>query len=338
MEEKADLRPCSQTGCPHGTTGICMENNGKECQYLNGFVKEEVVPAPVETSVIEAELYHLSGNREIEEKHTSRITHDFPCNLVVLVGDPECGKSTLYAALYDKFQKGPCAGYLFAGSKTPIAFERRCHHARLISLNKKSKNERTYSREFAYLHLSVRLETLDEPARHIMFADVNGEKYQNARNQDDEMLSLGVFHRANLICFIADGDLLIDPAKKNAAKANLLKLIGRAVQNNMINTAKGITILITKWDVVEANEKVEEINNFINVSLKKRFPDLVKQTLYIASRSQNSRIPAGTGIESFLDLCLKKSCAQAYDYSDIVLTLDSLRQSQKFKYRTDGSN
>ncbi|WP_316801594.1 TRAFAC clade GTPase domain-containing protein [Pedobacter frigidisoli] len=326
------IKACSQTGCSFNTNGLCMENNGDDCQYLTPVIKEEIVTESETTIQDDYDLFQLSSNKEIDEKNISLITNKFPCNLIVLIGEPECGKSTLYAALFDKFNKGGCAGYYFSGTGTSIAFERRCHHARVISQNNTPKTERTYSREFAYLHLSVRKASLDSSSKHLLFADVNGEKYQAARNDDDEMQSLTVLKNADHIFFIADGELLMDITKRQAIKSDIIKLIGRAIQNEMTVKEKGINLLITKWDKVDEQHKGEEVTKFLDEAIEIKFPGLIRKTIHIASRSQNANFVAGSGIEDFFELCLSTPQIENYDYKDIIEDLPKMRTFQKFKY------
>jgi len=327
------LKVCPQTGCSYNTNGLCMENNGSDCQFLQSVLKDELLVETEVDSRQDIELFQLASNQEIEEINIARITNRFPCNLIVLIGEPECGKSTLYAALFDKFNKGGCSGYYFSGTSTSIAFERRCHHARVISQNNQPKTERTYSHEFAYLHLSVRKMSLSVPSQHLLFADVNGEKYQAARNDDEEMQSLTLLKSSDHIFFIADGELLMNGGKKHSIKADVLKLIGRAIQNQMISTEKGVNLLITKWDKINESKKEDEVNKFLVEAIESKFPGYLKKTIHIASRSQNPEVIAGTGIEDFFELCLSTPEAVEYDYEDMIETLPKMRQFQKFKYQ-----
>lgn len=75
------------------------------------------------------------------------------------------GKTTLVAALYEKFNEAPFANYLFAGSKTLVAMERRSHLARLTSGALRPDTERTLItdiRDTRFLHFCLRSADLGE--------------------------------------------------------------------------------------------------------------------------------------------------------------------------------
>jgi hypothetical protein len=104
-----------------------------------------------------SDILNLFDGEELTDNGLGEITSEVDGKLVLLLGEPSSGKTTLFASLFDQFQKGPVADYLFAGSKTQIGFEKRCHFARVVSKGVHSNTERTFlSNGISYLHLAVR--------------------------------------------------------------------------------------------------------------------------------------------------------------------------------------
>jgi hypothetical protein len=75
----------------------------------------------------------LPGTDEFTLMSASEITVAHLTRVIVVAGEADSGKTTLLASLIDRFQRGPFSDYRFAGCKTLMGFEQRCHLARLKS-------------------------------------------------------------------------------------------------------------------------------------------------------------------------------------------------------------
>jgi|GEM_PF-1497197 len=279
----------------------------------------------------EDELFQLPFEGEdISEESLKQITSRYRTSLILLVGEPESGKSTLYASILDRFYKGRLGKYIFAGTRTPIGFESRAHLARCKSLNLVSKNERTNTKTFSYLHLEMCVQDYDAAHNHILFADVNGERFRDARDTDEDMQSLTVMKRADHIIIIADGELLLDAGKRLPVKKNIIKFIERAKHNDMIDMNKGIHLVVSKWDKINQTKKETEVEGFLIEPLRTMFPQILKSVIRVASRSTNPTFPAGSGLEAFLDLCI--SNPKQVDFATEYELTGESREFQKFKY------
>jgi len=325
---------CNETGCQYSQTGVCMDNLGDDCPRLLKMTIGSEEPDTSEITVSKPlnDMENLPDNIEFLEENLTDLTYQYRANLVLLIGEPECGKSTLYAALFDKFHKGGCGDYLFAGTKTPVGFERRCHKARFLSRNEISKNDRTPNFEFSYLHLSVRHSSMKQPIEHLLFADVNGEKFQTARDSDEDMQKMTILKKAEHIFFVADGDMLINSGKRHNVKDEMTNILKRALQNNMIDKQKGINLLITKWDKIVSAGKADGIEQFLTSPLQNQFDGLIKNVLKIASRSQNTEISSGYGVDDFLEVILSKNQISEGDFKYDISS--DARQFQQFKYES----
>ncbi|MBW8683515.1 hypothetical protein K1Y79_04135 [Chitinophaga sp. B61] len=307
-----------------------MDGNMEECQFLRLVELPEDESEP-EVAIPESTTHIIPSGDDLQENELSTITYQFKSNLVVLIGEPECGKSTLYAALLDRFHKGPIGDFNFAGCLTPIAFEKRAHYARLKSKSKSSDNERTKSFEFSYLHLEVRHRSLLFKSQHLLFADINGEKFQRANDADDEMSTLGILRYASHIFVLANGSTLLHNSNRHALKANIISTIERALQNQLLVGKERLNLVITKWDKIDAANEIEKINSFFIQPLKERFPTLFGEILFIASRSLNPNVKWGEGLDVFLDKCLSQGNPKQVT-TKVIEEHEIVREFQRFKY------
>lgn len=329
---------CNLPECSIQTTGKCVNAlDIEECPNKIGQINLIIEPdngaepsseeEVNQASKVESTM-RLAWGKKYEEGNLVDLTYRYPCTLILLIGEPSCGKSTLYAALFDSFQKGQCGEYLFAGSRTPIAFEEICHLAREKSKGRIPDTERTKSYEFIYYHLAARMSDLKNATKHLLFADVNGEKYQAAKLSDEEMLKLNIVRKADHIFFIADGALLCSNSKKHVVKNDVWTMLTRCFQNNMISENQRVNLIITKWDKVHSENKIKEIEEFFIAPTFLKFPDLIGSVLKIASRSLNNEIAPRTGIDKFLSICMSNL---KYKFNSNQ-SFEIEREFQKFKY------
>ena len=99
-------------------------------------------------------LLDLPHGNGLSAAETVAITRRALTSVVLFAGTAGCGKTTLLASLYLLFQRGPFAGYNFAGSDTLVGFEERVSLARTASGRDAPTTPRTRVSE--YLHLRVR--------------------------------------------------------------------------------------------------------------------------------------------------------------------------------------
>jgi hypothetical protein len=332
------LFKCTQPDCSIHITGKCVNGlPGTECSNMVQLVENVEISEEEEeedgnmTGRKIKDTIRLNWGDNFDDIGISKITYRHQCKLILLVGEPSSGKSTLYAALFDSFHKGGCGSFIFSGTRTPIGFERICHLAREKSKGKVPKTERTKAYEFAYMHLAVRNKNLQSPITHLLFADVNGERFQAAKDSDEEMLRLSVMKRAHHIFFIADGNLLTDNREKHAVKRDLWKLLDRAIQNNMISTRQGISLVVTKADEINAAGKTNEITDFFITPSLERYKGSIERVIQVASRSLNDAVPPRTGVDEFLAACLAGPNLE----TNFKVSIEIKREFQRFKYENN---
>jgi hypothetical protein len=330
MEPAIGKYKCSQPECSIQQTGKCVNGLGiEECPNKIGIINNSEEEENEEQQTPESKTIRIPWGDVYQEKDLTNLTYRYPCKLIILVGEPSCGKSTLYAALFDSFHKGGCGEYIFSCSRTPIGFEKICHFAREKSKGKTPSTERSKSYEFSYYHLGVRTADLSRPTEHLLFADVSGERFQIAKDSDDEILKLNILKSADKIFFIADGGLLIDNEEKHKAKKDITDMINRCLQNGMLSERQGINLIVTKWDEINSAGKTKEIHDFFVVPILTRFKSILKKVINVASRSMNDNIAPRTGVDEFLQECL--SSDEKPEFLK-VFPENISRQFQKFKF------
>lgn len=321
---------CGLPECSIETTGKCVNAlDIEDCPNKIGVIESVSSGQEPEQTMPEARTtVRLPWGVKFSEDNLADITYRYPCTMVLLIGEPSCGKSTLYAAIFDSFHKGAIGEYMFAGTRTPLAFEELCHLAREKSKGKKSDTERTKSYEFVYYHLAARKSDLSEVKKHLLFADVNGEKYQAAKLKDEEIIKLGILKKADHLFFIADGSLLCDNKQKHIVKKDIWNMLSRCLQNGMISKTQNVNLIVTKWDAVHEKNKARDITDFFIDETLKKFPSVITSTLKIASRSLNEHVPPRTGIDDFLKICLANPVQRA----ESLYQPDITREFQRFKF------
>lgn len=249
----------------------------------------------------------LYSGQEMSGAELAAVTFAHPTNLILIMGEPNSGKTTLLAALFDVFQKGPFSRHLFAGSRTQIGFEIRCHTARMASGRVQPDTERTTNDEFSYLHLALRKSDLVHPAQHLLFTDVSGERFRQARDYQEEMQRLTILKHADHIFYVVNGDHLSDLAKRQSAKANVIKLLNRAQQANMVAPGSKIILLINKWDVVVHRGMETKVATFFEQPMLDLFPAILQRIDKVVARAKYATVlPAHFGLDAFLSVCVTR--------------------------------
>lgn len=256
-------------------------------------------------------VYFTSGQALLESSVQS-ITYAFPTKLILVIGGPNCGKTTLVASIFDSFQEGPLGNFMFAGSYTQVGFEERCHTARLSSTSKRvnPETERTKSSEFSYLHLSIRDKALLKQTQHLLFTDVSGERFKSARDRDEDMNQLTILRKADHIFYMVDGEALSTIATRSPTRADIFAFLRRAIQSGLLTNKNKLNIIINKYDKVIKNSAEESINSFFITPLKEQFSEVISDVITTVARpSRDSGSTETKNLDVFLDLCTRSTIA-----------------------------
>ena len=276
---------CKEEHCNVAQDGKCV--NGlelKDCpHYQSNSISEEIQDAqenltekPNENSLIN--LY--SGN-EMTCEEAREITSSSLSKLIVILGAPESGKTTLLTCLNELFQKGIFSNYMFAGSKTLIGFEKRSYRSRFISGAKAPDTERTkFESTIKLLHLAVRDIDCKKPIQNMFFTDMAGEYFDFFRDSTEECQKCKILKRADHFVLLIDCENLLDPSRRNITKVENVALLRSCVGSGMLGPKSIVDIVFSKWDLVHNLEEKhkEKISNFINL-IKNNVENAIKSEI-----------------------------------------------------------
>ena len=226
--------------------------------------------------------------------------------MIVIAGDKDSGKTTLVASVYDLFQAGPFAGYLFAGCGTFPGLERRCFPSRLASDRIHPDTTRTTRGDGQkLLHLKARIQDLSRPAQDIMFSDISGEVFKDACNSTEDCRQLQILNRADHVALCLDGEKLASTSLRHEAFNTAVLFLQSALDAGMIGLRTFVDVLILKRDLLgpvqgssPALDYVHSIQERIGDQFDGKFGRL--SFFEIAARPAVAEFPFGYGLEKVL--------------------------------------
>jgi hypothetical protein len=304
----SEVKACKQVGCPVRENGECLEGIDLTKDTCTHFYWDEVgeeknddeEPAIPTTTTNRTSLF--SGN-ELQLKEITTVTQKYGCELIIILGDLDCGKTTLLATLYDLFQVGDFKGYTFAGSLTQKGFEIRSHLARVASGSNDADTERTKTLEFRILHIAIKSEGQSR-IKHLLLSDVSGETIRQARSSAKIMKEqLGIVNQADHLFYIIDGEqLLVADRVKTMLNTDLF--FQNAINNGVFGKNTMLTILISKWDKLK-NAEGFDMEKMVIEKINNRFGNQLGKITFsvIAARpgEGDEEFELGHGVGEFLD-------------------------------------
>lgn len=313
-----EVKACSQPDCAIRKDGKCLEGlEHEECPHFywdDSNEDEEYIENETPSILNKAsnKIDVFSGS-ELRLTEITSITKRYACDLVVILGDLDCGKTTLLATIFDLFQIGQFKKYLFAGSLTQKGFEIRSHLSRMVSGSTKADTERTKALDFRILHIAIK--SIETPLKkHFLLSDISGETIQLARSSGSAMKEqLGVVKLANHVIYIIDGEKIAG-SEKAATLLDAQLFIQSALDNKIFTRDTMLNILISKWDLLEKLNSFNLEETVIN-KINSRFLSRLKGINYkkIASRPDletPTSIDLGFGLEDLIDNFMINPVAQ----------------------------
>jgi hypothetical protein len=250
-------------------------------------------------------LLDLPHGKGLKAADTATITRRARTSVVLFAGTADCGKTTLLATLHLLFQRGPFAGYNFAGSDTLMGFEDRVSLARTASGRSTPTTPRTTISE--YLHLRVRLEDCSQPIRDVLLGDLWGDDFREAKDNVDACRNLAIISRANRFVLLIDGGKLAKADSRQSAKNDPLMLLRNCLQTGRLGKKSVVDVLTTKWDIVEDSNERDKVIAFVDHvedEVRNRVSDRVGRLRFarVASHPLVGDLPLGHGLaEMFPD-------------------------------------
>lgn len=275
-------------------------------------VKEgEVAPEAPQGAAASPLPIQLALGSELSLSEAADLAREISTRVIVLAGEVECGKTTILTSLYESFRTGPVAAYRFAGSVTLPAFEKRCHFARMESRRTIPTTDRTRQVETRLLHLRVR-PAGDSSPYHILFTDVSGEVFRQARDYEKEITKLSVLKRADHLAILVDGAKVLDIRTRDAAVANARSFLKRAIGTSMIGKKTIVNLIHSKVDLVRGAPNAGVVSAYIGAT-EQRFREEFSRDVgalgcfQIAARPSSGPLLFAYGIPDLLDKWVRES-------------------------------
>jgi hypothetical protein len=254
--------------------------------------------------VPEVELW--SGDALVPEE-ANAIVASGCARTILLAGEAESGKTTLLAAVFEQYLKGPYAGLRFRESRTLAALEERCFLARVASGRSKSTTKRTtLTDEPRIIHLQLQSQG-DRRNHDLLAVDIAGERFTAARNNNDAWAEISVLKTVDRIVFLLDGARIADPKTRQETISATRQLVRSALEAG-VASSEIADVAVTKWDLVvgagDAAVKAAE-------TALERFGDVLDRDagsfIKTSARSEVDEVDAGFGLEALLQRWLEES-------------------------------
>jgi hypothetical protein len=265
MSELENL--CALAECTVARTGKCHLGSDPVERCPNyaptGTSDEDALPEgePAEKAVEPIEI--CSGD-VMQVGDLARFGRAHAFRSVALVGEHRAGKTTLIAAIYEMFCKGPYAGWNFAGSRTLIGFAKR-HHLALLNSNRTNPTVPRTSRSdpASFFHLALSRSPMTKPM-HLVISDRSGEAYGDARIDTSLIKELPELMQAQRACFLLDAGRLGTKEQRAAYSRQFKQMINAFNDNGALVNTKFVEVLATKMDLPRAHADADEQARFLD--------------------------------------------------------------------------
>jgi hypothetical protein len=300
----ASLQPtgliCDNPDCRIAETGKCVE--GLEQTACPHFGKEPATAAPSDAPPASLEL---PSGRRLDREEAGAVLRQREARVVAIVGPRDAGKTSFIASLYDLFQIGTVADWLFGGSQTLHAFEFACHDGRAPSRRDVPDMHRTPVGDVQFYHLNVAHQGSPEVIA-LLLGDRSGELYSASSDDSTQAKGFDEVHRADVITLLVDGERLADAGKRHNAQMEVRTILRVLVEANLVNSRQRLAIVLTKADVFIKDStrqaSVEsDFNRLARAITNEHSPHFAAITTFITAASpQAGEMMRGTGVANVM--------------------------------------
>lgn len=344
-DSKVKKITCNQEGCKASTDGVCLEGLALEsCPHCSIVVEDKTdinIVKINDENVNESSkpiLHDVHTGEELSLEETMKVTCSSLTRLIILAGLPNVGKTTLLASLFDLYQKrDSLAGYIFAGSKTLIGFEKRCHDSRITSERATEETLRTNIAPPLFLHLKVKK---DGVARDLLFTDISGELFKTLSDSTTECKKFELAKRADHFVLFIDSDHISELNKRQVSKTRSIEILRSLSETQMLNIDTYIHVVFSRWDLLKDKDETESHEQFVEKvkeEIINKFSNTHKNISFstIACRPKNTEIyQFGYGIEELFRVWVEKSpfIYKMNNSKNVAKSITINREFSKFQY------
>lgn len=292
----------------------------------------------------DSDLIDLPSGDYLDVVSSSAITTASRTRVIVIAGGEECGKTTLLASIYEKFQEGPFGGLLFAGSRTLPGFEARCHLARIVSDRARPETERTKARlEDMLLHLRLRADASDADPYDLLFTDLAGERFRLARDSTEECKKLRIIRRADHFVLMLDGERLSTIEQREEAYTDGRSLLRSCLDATMLGKDSLVDVLVSKSDIIKSRAEDADLQAFIESvrsEMKREFATRVGRLRFfdVAARPESPVLPFAHNLDKCFPSWVSDYARRSYASPPPQFSTPSSREIDRFLSATMGEN
>lgn len=297
---------CTQNGCQVFSSGKCLEGFDPidECPYLSRDPsRQSSEDAPLTSST----FVTLPSGDALTENEAGGVTRAEPTQVVILAGPVDSGKTTILVSIFESFLDAPIGNLSFAGSRTLVGFERRCHEARIASGRESPATVHTLPRAgVVFLHLKIAT-TVGESMvrRNLLLSDISGELFKQIRDSTRAVMELEVLRRADHLCLVVDGAKLANADQRHVARNDVRSILRSIFEAKVLSPLCIVEVVFTKWDLVTMAPDAEEIRNYATETreILKRLAAADGRDLKfheVAARPETKLLPFAHGVPTLL--------------------------------------
>jgi hypothetical protein len=255
-------------------------------------------------SLTEKDWVPLPGADLLTVEEADELMRWRPANVVAIVGERGGGKTTLVAEIYERFLRGPFAGFLFAGSRTLTGFERRCYLARMVSGASAPDTERTSALAgLRFFHLGL-ISAEGRRRGDLLISERAGESYRAARNEPAMVRGFLELAKARTVVFVLDGARIADDKRREETFSSVRNLIRASAETGAVLSQAEVQLVTTKIDLLQSEksayvlEAVAEFERRMERAYRHRF---AKITFWrIAARDLSNNLEPAFGVAALL--------------------------------------
>lgn len=224
--------------------------------------------------------------------------------IISVIGERNGGKTTLVSEIYERFLRGPFAGYFFCHSLSLIGFEQKSFWSRAISKAEVPDTPRTSAQDgVRFFHLALS-EGGSSLRSDLLISERAGEVYRDARDTPSLAKDLIEIRKADIIVLILDGARVAKARERAEAFASVRNIVQALRDSSAANSNARVQLVTTKEDLLDGPEQDKArtaLDTFEQSFLASFGPYFAQVTaLRVAARDPTRRIAPGTGIDPLL--------------------------------------
>ena len=182
--------------------------------------------------------------------------------IISLIGEGDCGKTTLALSIYNEFLKRAFAGYKFFNSNSLLGFEKMSYLSRAISGLEIPETMRTsFTSNLEFFHLALKKSNLTKPI-NLAISEWAGEHYNAIPSTPNSVSDFLEIANADELVFIVNGEKIMDNLEREATFTRCKKVIRAVYDSKCYKKNVNFSLLTTKIDQVTSRDLKNRLTVF----------------------------------------------------------------------------